>query len=164
MFNLYLIFLKVILTGVSEYVSSSMPSLKMPSSFDKYAELYCHKSTVWFLIPLAYNIILMLVCAVIGFITRKLPQNFSESWFIFVSVSTTLFAWAVFIPAYFTSYYSYMQSAILGFCLVLNIVVTLCCQFLPIIYAAIFVPTDRIKFSMMSEFSTKTTAVTPTVQ
>lgn len=154
----------MILTGVSENMSPSMQSLKMSSSFDKYVELYCHKSTVWFLIPLAYNILLMLVCAVIGFITRKLPENFNESWFIFVSVSTTLFAWTVFIPAYFTSYYSYMQSVILGFCLVLNIVITLCCQFLPIIYAAIFVPTERIKFSMMAELSTKSTAVTPTVQ
>jgi len=54
---------------------------------------------------------LMLVCAVIGFVTRKLPENFNESWFIFISVATTLFAWAVFIPAYFTSYYAYMQSA-----------------------------------------------------
>ena len=53
----------------------------------------------------------MLVCVVIGFVTRKLPENYNESSFIFISVATTLFAWAVFIPAYFTSYYAYMQSA-----------------------------------------------------
>ena len=119
----------------------------MPSEFVKYVELYCYKSTLWFLIPLIYNILLMLVCAAIGFLTRKLPQNFNESWFIFVSVSTTLFAWIVFIPAYFTSYYAYLQSAILGFCLVLNSLVTLAGHFGPIIYAVNFVPEEKIKFS-----------------
>jgi hypothetical protein len=94
----------------------------------------------------------MLICSVIGFLTRKLPENFNESWFIFVSVSTTLFAWIVFIPAYFTSYYAYMQSAILSFCLVLNCFVTLGCQFVPIIYAVIFIPTNKIKFSKTFRF------------
>ena len=101
---------------LSECMSKSAVSLRMPSSFVTYVELYCSKSTFWFAVPLAYNIALMLVCAVIGFVTRKLPENFNESWFIFISVSTTLFAWVVFIPAYFTLYYVYLQSAILGRC------------------------------------------------
>ena len=132
---------------VSEAMSPSLAGLSMPSSFDKYVEAFCFKSTVWFLIPLAYNIVLMLVCAVIGFITRKLPENFNESWFIFISVTTTLFAWVVFIPSYFTSHFAYMQSAILGFCLVLNCCVTLGCQFVPIMYAAFFVTPEKIKFA-----------------
>jgi hypothetical protein len=103
----------------------------------------------------------MLICAVIGFITRKLPENFNESWFIFVSVSTTLFAWIVFIPTYFTSYYAYMQSAILGFCLVLISLITLCCQFLPIIYATMFLPTEKIKVSAAAELTLKVTAAIP---
>ena len=74
------------LTGISEYVAPSVPQMRMPSSFDKYMELYCYKSTAWFLIPLVYNIMLMLVCAVIGFITRKLPENFNESWLFFLWV------------------------------------------------------------------------------
>ena len=128
----------------------------MSNRFDNYVELYCHTSTASFLIPLVYNILLMLVCAVIGFLTRKLPENFNESWFIFVSVSTTLFAWVVFIPAYFTSYYAYMQSAILGFCLVLNGLVTIGVQFVPIIYAVALIPTERIKFSTIAKQTTMT--------
>lgn len=148
---------------MSENTSPSVPSLKMPSSFDKYVELFCYKSTVWFLIPLMYNILLLLVCAVIGFITRKLPENFNESWFIFVSVSTTLFAWVVFIPTYFTSYYAYMQSAILGFCLILIIFVTLGCQFLPIIYAVAFLPAEAIKFSTVTK-ATASVSIIPSTQ
>lgn len=143
--------LQVALTGVSEYVSPSVVSQRMPSSFEKYVELYCYKSEEWFLIPLAYNILLMLVCTVISFVTRKRSENFHESWFTFASVATTMFAWVVFIPAYFTSYYAYMQSAILGFRLVVIVFVTLLCQFLPIIYAVMFVPTDKMTFIAMAE-------------
>ena len=146
---------------MSEHVSPSVASLRMPSSFDKYVELYCYKSTIWFMIPLSYNILLMLVCVFIGFITRKLPENFNESWFIFVSVSTTLFSWVVFIPAYFTSYYAYMQSAILGFCLTLIAFVTVCCQFLPIIYAITFVPTENIKILITVDTSTSAIKISP---
>ena len=146
---------QIILTAITEYLSPSSAALKMSNRFDNYVELYCHTSTASFLIPLVYNILLMLVCAVIGFLTRKLPENFNESWFIFVSVSTTLFAWVVFIPAYFTSYYAYLQSAILGFCLVLNCLVTLAGQFGPIIFATIFVPAEAIKFSTVAAAGAK---------
>jgi 7 transmembrane sweet-taste receptor of 3 GCPR len=141
----------VALTGASEYVSPSTLSLRMPSSYEKYVELYCYKSAVWFLIPLAYNISLMLVCTVISFGTRKRSENFHESWFTFASVATTMFAWVVFIPAYFTSYYAYMQSAILGFRLVVIVFVTLLCQYLPILYAVLFVPTEKMKLTTITE-------------
>ena len=65
---------------MSEVVSKSSAQLKMPNEYAAYVELYCDKSTVWLLIPLAYNLMLMVVCAMIGFVTRKLPENFNESW------------------------------------------------------------------------------------
>src|SRR6218665_192339 len=132
-----------ILVVVSEDSDPSTAALRMASVFEKYVELYCRKSIVWFVVPLSYNIFIMLLCAWIGFVTRKLPNNFNESWFIFISVSTTLFAWAVFIPAYFTTSYVYLQSTILGFALVLNCFVTLICQYVPILYALAFVPADK---------------------
>jgi 7 transmembrane sweet-taste receptor of 3 GCPR len=91
--------------------------------------------------------ILMIGCAVLGFLARHLPENFNDSQFIFISVSTTLFVWILFIPAYFTAYYAYLRSVIIGFCLVSNIGVTLGCQFIRIVYAVLFVPTDKIQFS-----------------
>ena len=116
----------------------------MPTTFKKYVELYCYKSMVWFIIPLAYNAIIMLLCAWVGFMTRSLPSNFNESWFIFISVATTLFSWVVFIPAYFTVSYLYLQTAILGFALVLSIFVTLSFQYLPVLYALAFVAVENI--------------------
>ena len=124
----------------------SVAALNQPAVYVNYVELYCRKSITWFLIPLAYNIALMVGCAVLGFMVRHLPENFNDSQFIFVSVSTTLFVWILFVPAYFTAYYAYLRSAIIGFCLVSNVGVTLMCQFVRIAYAVLFVPTDRIKF------------------
>ena len=129
---------------VSEISSTSEAILYMPTTFKKYVELYCYKSTIWFLIPLAYNVIIMLFCAWIGYITRKLPNNFNESWFIFISVATTLFAWVVFIPAYFTISYVYLQAAILGFAMILNSFVTLLFQYLPVLYALTFMSVESI--------------------
>ena len=122
----------------------------MPTPFVEYVELYCDKPVVWFVVPLAYNIVLMTVCAVLGFLTRRLPENFNESAFIFVSVATTLFAWVVFIPAYFSASYAYLQSAILAFCLLLNTFVTIGCQFLRVVYAVFFVPPESIRFSTVA--------------
>ncbi len=123
---------------MSELVDPSSVVLNMPTPYEKYVEIYCQKSVPLFLMPLSYNISLMAVCTVLGFITRKLPENFNESAYIFVSVSTTLFAWIVFIPAYFTQTSFYLQPAILGFCLVLNAFVTLGCLFLRVVYAVFF--------------------------
>lgn len=144
---------------ISETVDRSVAALKMPSAYEKYVEIYCMKSVVWFLIPLAYNILLMMLCAVLGHATRRLPENFNESGFIFVSVSTTLFAWVVFVPAYYSAVSAILQSAILGFCLLLNAFVTLGCQFLRIVYAVFFVAPDKMNFSVGSTNIGTTTAI-----
>ena len=127
----------------------------MTTPFVEFVELFCEKTVGWFVVPLAYNILLMTVCAAIGFLTRSLPENFNESAFIFISVATTLFAWVVFIPAYFNAYYAYLQSAILAFCLLLNTFVTIGCQFLRIVYAVFFIPPESIHFSTVATAANK---------
>ena len=134
----------MVLVLASEICSAATSSIRMPSIYTKYVELYCYKSSMWFLIPLSYNICIMIICAWIGFFTRKLPDNFNESWFIFILVATTLFSWVVLIPAYFTVANAYLQSAILGFALILIGLVTLVCQYLPVLYALAFVPPENV--------------------
>jgi hypothetical protein len=97
---------------------------------------------------------LMIGCALLGFLARRLPENFNDSLFIFISVSTTLFVWILFVPAYFMAYYAYLRSVIIGFCLLSNAGVTLVCQFVRIAYAVLFVPTDNIKFNQTINAST----------
>ena len=130
----------------------------MPISVEKYVELYCKVPLEAMLIPLSFNLLLITLSALYGFMTRKLPENFNESWYIFVSVSTTTFLWLVFLPTYFTTFRTYHQAALLAFCLIINGFVTLCCLYIPKIYAIYFVDESKIKFVTMP---TKVTQVVP---
>ena len=80
----------------------------------------------------------------------NLPENFIETWYIFVSVSTTVFMWLVFLPTYFTVFYAVHQAALLALCLLLNATVPLACLFLPKIYAIYWLDEASIKFAGFS--------------
>ena len=139
--------------------------LQMPVLTEKFVELVCYISLEVLLIPLCYNLFLLLVCALYGFLTRKLPDNFNESWYIFISVTTTLFVWVAFLPTYFTAFYAYHKSALLSLALILNAAVTAVCLFAPKIYAVYYIKDDQIKVtnfdnSSMSAGGAKTTQTT----
>ena len=119
--------------------------LKMPIITQKYVELSCSQTKEGFLIPLSFNLVLLVSCAIHGFLIRKLPENFNESWYIFVSVLTTLFMWIVFLPTYFSTFYAYHQVALLGLCLILNGFITLMTLYTPKLYAIYFVDEDKLR-------------------
>ena len=119
----------------------------MPVSTRMYVELVCHLPMMNLFLPLSYNLILLLLCAVFGFLTRRLPDNFNESWYIFISVSTTLFVWVAFFPTYLMAFYSYHKAALLSLALCLNSLVTLICLFVPKVYAVYYVDDKMIKVS-----------------
>ena len=65
---------------------------------------------------------------------------------MFVSVSTTLFTWIVFVPTYFPAFYAIQQVILLAFCLLLNAYITLGFLFAPKIYAIYFVRETQMRF------------------
>ena len=105
----------------------------------QFVELTCQQNFISTLVPITYNVLLILVSGVLGFKVRKLPTNFNESGFIFISVSTTLFMWLVFLPIYFTAFYAESRTAIMALCLILNAFITLALMFGSKIYAIYFV-------------------------
>ena len=141
-------------------ISAPVPTLQMPIPTKRLVELYCAMPLEVFMIPIIYNIVLILLCALHGFLTRLLPENFNESKFIFISVSTTSVLWTVFLPTYFTTFYTYHQAAILAFCLILNATITLLCLFVPKIYAVYFIDETSIKFSTNGSLNTNSINVT----
>ena len=70
-----LVLLLVIITTIP-------PSAKLRQQVpvEKHVELFCEFPLVGLLAPLSYNLLLILLCAVNGFLTRRLPENFNESW------------------------------------------------------------------------------------
>ena len=124
---------------------------QMPVRTEEFVELVCHMTSETILIPLSYNLMILLLCAVYGFLTRKLPDNFNESWYIFISVTTTLFVWIAFLPTYFMAFYAYHKAALLALALVLNAAVTALCLYAPKIYAVYFIDDAKIKVTNFND-------------
>ena len=59
---------------------------------------------------------------------------------------TITFLWFVFIPTYFTTFYTYHKSILLATCLILNATITLLLLFTPKVYAVYFVNENKIKY------------------
>ena len=122
----------------------SVASLRMPVTTERYTELACDQDMAGFLTPLIYNILIIIICAVLGYLSRKLPENYNESWFIFLSVSSTLFLWLVMLPSYFMAFYAYQQAAILAFCLIIISYFTAILLYAPKLYGILFVSEDTM--------------------
>lgn len=109
--------------------------LQMPKSTEPYVELACCVSVQGFVISLAFNVMLVLVCTYYAFKTRSLPDNFNESRYITLSVYTTLVIWLAFVPSYFTTQHASQRLVCMSSALTLNATVILLCLYTPKVYA-----------------------------
>ena len=133
-----------------EIVSPTVSELRMPRPFERYVEATCSFSKATFLVPLTINMSLIALCVVMAFLTRKLPQNYNESHYVFVSTSTTLFVWSVFLPTHFTVGQSEHRSLLLAFSLQINAYVIMLVQYGPKVYAAFWLNEQRLNVNMAS--------------
>ncbi len=124
---------------MSEMLYPTSALKRMPIETQPYLELYCHLELFGLLIPLGFNLILILLCSYFGFRTRTLPDNFNESKFIFFSVISTTFLWVMFLPTYFTTFYAIYKTILLASSLVINARITLVSLFVPKVFAVYFV-------------------------
>ena len=117
----------------------------MPVETEEYVELLCNMPLLSLVVPLSFNLLLLVLCTIFGFLTRKLPENFNESWYIFISVSTTIFIWIAFLPTYLMAFYAYHKAALLALALILNASVTILCLCAPKIYVIYFIDEKHVK-------------------
>lgn len=115
---------------------------RQPVATEKLVELSCDLTLPGLVSFLAYNLILVTLCSIFAFKTRKLPENFNESKFISMCVFTTLVIWLSFICTYFTASRESVKILLLSVALLLNHTVALLFLFLPKIYAAVYVDPD----------------------
>lgn len=105
---------------------------------DKHVELTCDVPLAGLSAFMAYNLLLVAVCTLLAFKTRHLPDNFNESRFISMCVSTILVILLCFIPAYLVSTRELLKMMTLALVLALNHSVALVFLFLPKIYAVLY--------------------------
>ena len=145
---------QVMVLVILEMTYPSLPVRIMPFHHEPYVEITCSVDLASFIPPLIVNMIPIMTCAVLGYLTKALPENFNDSRYIFVSISTTLFMWIVFLPTYFTTFHSHHKAALLSVCLLLNSYITMMCQFAPKVYAVFFVQDNQMTFNTMGTTST----------
>ena len=124
--------------------------LHMPVPTERHVERTCALPVEALVLPVSYNLVLILIAAIYGYKTRKLPNNFNESGYIFSCVCSTLFLWVAFLPTYFAAFHATHKSMLLILSLLLNSSVILVLIFVTRIYALYYVEEDKLHFSMHS--------------
>ena len=119
----------------------------MPIKTEDYVELYCDVPEMTLVVGISYNLLVIIVCSVFAFVARGLPDNFNESWYIFLCVVTTLFIWIAFFTTYFSAFYVVYKAALLAAALIFNSLVVVVAFFGPKMYALVFIPDEKIKIT-----------------
>ena len=72
--------------------------------------LKCNSKDSSMLAALAYNCVLIVLCTVYAFKTRKCPENFNEAKFIGFTMYTTCIIWLAFQPIFYVTASDYRVS------------------------------------------------------
>ncbi|XP_074640212.1 metabotropic glutamate receptor 3-like [Tubulanus polymorphus] len=154
--NSVLIGVQLLISTVTAIYLPPTPKRYMPVETRPYVELLCDLPVKALVIPLSYNLVLIFVSAIYGYLTRMLPENFNESRYIFLSVCATLFLWIAFLPTYFSASTAIHKSMLLALSLILNSVVIILCIFISRVYALLVLDsTDLTYFTAGSTMNSR---------
>uniref|UniRef100_A0A336MIS6 CSON002162 protein n=1 Tax=Culicoides sonorensis TaxID=179676 RepID=A0A336MIS6_CULSO len=134
------------LIGTIGWLVYEKPDIKEIHPYPLTAVLTCRVSTFSLMMSLIYNIILIVLCTLYAFKTRKIPENFNEAKYIGFTMYSTCIVWLAFIPIYFGTNNDYkIQISSLCMCLNISASVELGCLFLPKVYLVIFQPYKNVR-------------------
>uniref|UniRef100_A0A0K0EKG0 G_PROTEIN_RECEP_F3_4 domain-containing protein n=1 Tax=Strongyloides stercoralis TaxID=6248 RepID=A0A0K0EKG0_STRER len=110
------------------------------------AVLSCKATSSHLLLSLAYNILLIILCTIYAFKTRKIPENFNETRLIGFTMYSTSILWLSFGPIYFATQNNFrIQITSLCMCISLSGSVALACFFFPKVYIVLWQPYKNVR-------------------
>ncbi|XP_071547188.1 metabotropic glutamate receptor 8-like isoform X2 [Panulirus ornatus] len=134
------------LVGVVAWLLVEVPTTKEVYPYRLVAVLTCGISNISLILSLGYNMVLILLCTVYAFKTRKIPENFNEAKYIGFTMYSTCIVWLAFIPIYFGTNNDYkIQLASMCMCVSISASVSLGCLFTPKVYIVIFQPYKNVR-------------------
>lgn len=87
--------------GAITWMVMDVPGVLNAYPDPKTVILRCKSTNLAIVISLLYNMILIIMCTVYAFKTRKIPENFNEAKYIAFTMYSTCIVWLAFIPIYF---------------------------------------------------------------
>ncbi|KAM6474534.1 metabotropic glutamate receptor 2 isoform 1-T1 [Liasis olivaceus] len=107
--------------------------------------LKCNNRDSSMLISLTYNVLLIVLCTVYAFKTRKCPENFNEAKFIGFTMYTTCIIWLAFLPIFYVTSSDYrVQTTTMCISVSLSGTVVLGCLFTPKLHVILFQPQKNV--------------------
>ncbi|KAM4650917.1 metabotropic glutamate receptor 2 isoform 2-T2 [Discoglossus pictus] len=107
--------------------------------------LKCQSGDGSMLVSLSYNVLLVLLCTLYAFKTRKCPENFNEAKFIGFTMYTTCIIWLAFLPIFYVTSSDYrVQTTTLCVSVSLSGSVVLGCLFTPKLHIIMFQPQKNV--------------------
>lgn len=96
--------------GGLTWIGFEKPETMFVKHYTDFLVLTCKASQIAVLLSLVYNMLLIIMCTVFGFMTRKIPQNFNEAKYIAFTMYSTCIVWLAFIPIYFGANHDFKVS------------------------------------------------------
>ncbi|XP_028405972.1 metabotropic glutamate receptor 4-like isoform X2 [Dendronephthya gigantea] len=79
----------------------------------RHFHLICRTSGMEYIISISYNVLLLVLCTIYAFLTRKLPANFNEAKLVGITMYTTCVQWICFLPLFYGTKAVYRTSVLL---------------------------------------------------
>ena len=93
--------------------------------------------TALLVLLLVYNFAIILGCTILGWMTRKFPENFNEARHVTFTSFTLMVVWVLFGPLYFSTEHEF-QTGVLALGIVLSAIALLAGVFFPRVFTIIF--------------------------